>query len=136
MICCKLDKAMNTTLTQMTRYMTDVFVVVTVLFDKVYMVFSHKAYWSTREIAVENFWGGIIQKSVRFGRNLIIRRGTKIAKKSECLTHNDNYALPKLSGTQMLQYFIPLRTICHEVHNFRSNKKLAVFYIGETLHKK
>ena len=111
MICCKLDKAMNTTLTQMTRYMTDVFVVVTDLFDKVYMVFSHKAYWSTREIAVENFWGGIIQKSVRFGRNLIIRRGTKIAKNSVCLTHNDNYALPKLSGTQMLQYFIPLRMI-------------------------
>ena len=52
MICCKLDKAMNTTLAQMTRYMTDVVVVVTVLFVKVYMVFSHKAYYSTREIAV------------------------------------------------------------------------------------
>ena len=52
MICCKLDKAMNTTLTQMTRYMTDVAVVVTVLLVRVYMVFSHKAYWSTKEIAV------------------------------------------------------------------------------------
>ena len=52
MICCKLDKAMNTTLAQMIRYMTDVVVVVTVLFVKVYMVFSHKAYCSTREIAV------------------------------------------------------------------------------------
>ena len=52
MICCKLDKAMNTTLTQMTRYMTDVVVVVTLLFVKVYMVFSHKTYWSTREITV------------------------------------------------------------------------------------
>ena len=80
MICCKLDKAMNTTLTQMTRYMTDVVVVVTALFVKVYMVFSHKAYWSTR--------GRIIQKSVRFGSNLIIRRGTNIARKSVCLTPN------------------------------------------------
>ena len=52
MICCKLNKAMKTMLTQMTRYMTDVVVVVTVLFVKVYMVLSHKAYWSTREVAV------------------------------------------------------------------------------------
>ena len=44
MIFRKLDKAMKTMLTQMTRYMTDVVVVVTVLFVKVYMVFSHKAY--------------------------------------------------------------------------------------------
>ena len=51
-ICCKLNKAMKTMLTQITRYMTDVVVAVTVLFVKVYMVFSHKAYWSTREIAV------------------------------------------------------------------------------------
>ena len=53
MICCKLNKAMWTMSTQMTRYMTDVVVVVTVLFVKVYMVFSHKAYWSTREIPVK-----------------------------------------------------------------------------------
>ena len=38
--------------------------------------------------------------------------------------------LPKLSDTQMLQYFIPLRMMCSEVHNFQSNKLLAVFYIG------
>ena len=47
-----------------------------------------------------------------------------------------NYALPKLSDTQMLQYFIPLHTICHEVQNFINNKLLAVFYIGETLQRK
>ena len=46
MICCKLNKAMKTILTQMIRYMTDVVAVVTVLFVKVYMVFSYKAYWS------------------------------------------------------------------------------------------
>ena len=38
--------------------------------------------------------------------------------------------LPKLSDTQMLRYFIPLRMMCSEVHNFQSNKLLAVFYIG------
>ena len=47
-----------------------------------------------------------------------------------------NYALLKLSDTQMLQYFIPLHRICHEVHNFTNNKLLAVFYIGETLQRK
>ena len=47
-----------------------------------------------------------------------------------------NYALPKLSDTQMLQYFIPLHAICHEVQSFTNNKLLAVFYIGETLQKK
>ena len=35
MICCKLNKAMKTMLTQMTRYMTDVVFVVTVLFMKI-----------------------------------------------------------------------------------------------------
>ena len=52
MIYCKLNKAKKTILTQITRYMTDLVVVVTVLFVKLYMVFSYKAYWSTREIAV------------------------------------------------------------------------------------
>ena len=47
-----------------------------------------------------------------------------------------NYALPKLSDTQILQYFIPLRTICHEVHNFTSNKLLVVFYIGGNTEQK
>ena len=47
-----------------------------------------------------------------------------------------NYALLKLSDTQMLQYFIPLHRIYHEVHNFANNKLLAVFYIGETLQRK
>ena len=32
------------------------------------------------------------------------------------------YALSKLSDTQMLQYFIHLHTICHEVHHFTSNR--------------
>ena len=54
MICCKLNKAMRTMLTQATRKVVSV-VVVTVLFVKVYMVFSHKTYWSTREMAVQNF---------------------------------------------------------------------------------
>ena len=43
--------------------------------------------------------------------------------------HNKN-TLPKLSDTQMLQYLIPLRTMCSEVQNFQSNKLLAMFYIG------
>ena len=30
----------------------------------------------------------------------------------------------------MLRYLIPFRMICHKVHNFTSNKLLAVFYIG------
>ena len=64
-------------LTQTARYMLGVVVVVIVLFVKVYMVFLHKEYWSTREIAVQNFWGDIIQKSLRFGSNLNICRGTK-----------------------------------------------------------
>ena len=52
MICCKVNKAIKTMLTQMARYMADVGVAMTVLFVKVYMVFSDKAYWSTRKIAV------------------------------------------------------------------------------------
>ena len=38
--------------------------------------------------------------------------------------------LPKLINTQMLRYLIPFRMTCHKVHNFTSNKLLAVFYIG------
>ena len=38
--------------------------------------------------------------------------------------------LLKLINTQMLRYLIPFRMICHKVHNFTSNKLLAVFYIG------
>ena len=52
MISCKLNKAMKTMLAQMTRYMADEVVAVTALVVKVYKVFSHKAYWSTRETAV------------------------------------------------------------------------------------
>ena len=129
MICCKLNKAMKTILTQMIRYMTDVVVVVTVLFVKVYMAFSYKAYWS-------NFWGGIILKSVRFGSNLNIRRGTKSVRKSVCPTPNPWELVTMLYRNLVtLKCYNTLFRCAQYVMKFTSKKLLAVFYNGETLHK-